>query len=83
MSSIELKSNFHRLIDIIQDERMLQDLYDCVADFAIVNDSKLSASQIEWMQQSMSQIEKGQVISNEEGSTGKREAMAYEIAHKS
>ena len=59
MSSIELKSNFHRLIDIIQGERMLQDLYDCVADFAIANDSKLSASQIEWMQQSMSQIEKG------------------------
>ena len=66
MSSIELKSNFHQLIDEIQDDIALRNLYNFVADFAIANDSKLSNYQIERMKQSISQIEKGQVISNKE-----------------
>ncbi|TAF29060.1 MAG: hypothetical protein EAZ70_03070 [Runella slithyformis] len=67
MSSIELKSNFHQLIDTIQDERMLRDLYDCLVDFTIDNNTKqpLLSEQLARIQSSLEQIEKGQLIDNE------------------
>ncbi|MCA0229238.1 MAG: hypothetical protein LCH91_02165 [Bacteroidetes bacterium] len=67
MSTIELKSSFHHLIDQIQDERMLRNLYDCIADFALNNDTQfqLSEEQLKRLQDSMSQIEKGKLIENE------------------
>lgn len=66
MSTIELKSSFHHLIDQIQDERMLRNLYDCIADFALNNDTQfqLSEEQLKRLQDSMSQIEKGKLIEN-------------------
>lgn len=67
MSTIELKSSFHHLIDQIQDERMLRNLYDCIADFALNNDTQfqLSEEQLKRLQDSMSQIENGKLIENE------------------
>ena len=67
MSTIELKSSLHHLIDQIQDERMLRNLYDCIADFALNNDTQfqLSEEQLKRLQDSMSQIENGKLIENE------------------
>lgn len=67
MSTIELKSSFHHLIDQIQDERMLRNLYDCVADFALNNDDQfqLSEVQLNRLKDSLLQIENGNLIDND------------------
>jgi len=46
---------------------MLRNLYDCIADFALNNDTQfqLSEEQLKRLQDSMSQIEKGKLIENE------------------
>ncbi len=64
MTTLELKSNFHQLIDVIQDDKMLKDMFNCIADYAIKHDHQLSTAQIERMKKSISQIESGQIVSN-------------------
>ena len=67
MSNIEIKSSFHTLIDHIQDDRMLRDLYNCVADFALNTDNQsgLSEEQVSRIRTSLHQIENGNLIDNE------------------
>lgn len=67
MSSMELKSKFHHLIEHIQDERMLRDLYDCVAMFSLQNDTQdiLEQAQIERLKSSLTQIKEETLIDNE------------------
>ena len=38
MSTTELKANFHKLIDRIEDEDQLRDLYGFVAESALTSD---------------------------------------------
>ena len=66
MTTIEIKSNFHQLIDAIQDDRMLRDLYDCIADFAVNHDTKMTESQVIRMKESLKQIENGQTVSHKQ-----------------
>ncbi len=67
MSAIELKSNFHELIDKIQDVQMLRSLYDCVADFTVETNDYiyLSDDQKKRIENSISQVSSGQVVSND------------------
>jgi predicted transcriptional regulator len=67
MSAIELKSNFHLLIEKLEDTQMLQDLYNYVADFALEHPNKidLSSDQVERIQHSLAQIEQGELIDNQ------------------
>ena len=69
MSAIELKSEFHKLIDSIENEARLQDLYDSVA-FYLGEDSMLpnenSSEMISNLKSSISQAESGKVISTEQ-----------------
>lgn len=69
MTTVEIKSNFHQLIDVIQDDRMLRDLYDYVrlaaaTDFAVNHDTKMTESQIIRTKESLKQIENGQTVSH-------------------
>ena len=64
MTTIEVKTNFHKLIDVIEDDKMLRDMYDCIATFAIENESKMTDSQLNRLELSISQIGVGQTISN-------------------
>ena len=71
MTTIEIKSNFHQLIDAIQDDRMLRDLYNCVrfaaaTDFAVNHDTKMTESQVIRMKESLKQIENGQTVSHKQ-----------------
>jgi hypothetical protein len=69
MSVIELKSEFHKLIDSIDNESRLQDLYDSVA-FYLGQDSALSnensPEMISNLKSSLSQAESGKTISTEQ-----------------
>jgi hypothetical protein len=67
MSAIELKLNFHELIDKIQDVQMLRSLYDCVADFTVETNDYiyLSDDQKERIKASIAQVHSGQTISND------------------
>ncbi len=67
MSAIELKSNFHELIDKIQDVQMLRSLYDCVADFTVETNDYiyLSDDQKKRIESSILQVSSGQVVSND------------------
>ena len=69
MSAIELKSEFHKLIDSIENEARLQDLYDSVA-FYLGEDSTLpnenSSEMISNLKSSILQAESGKVISTQQ-----------------
>lgn len=69
MSVIELKSEFHKLIDSIDDETHLQDLYDSVA-FYLGQDSMFpnenSPEMIDNLKTSLSQAKSGKTISTEQ-----------------
>ncbi len=69
MSVIELKTEFHKLIDNIEDEARLQDLFDSVA-FYLGQDSTLldenSPEMINNLKSSISQAQSGKTISTEQ-----------------
>jgi hypothetical protein len=69
MSVIELKTEFHKLIDSIENEARLQDLYDSVA-FYLGQESDLlnenSPEMISNLKSSLSQAESGKTISTEQ-----------------
>jgi hypothetical protein len=69
MSVIELKTEFHKLIDSIENEARLQDLYDSVA-FYLGQESDLlnenSPEMISNLKSSFSQAESGKTISTEQ-----------------
>jgi hypothetical protein len=69
MSVIELKTEFHKLIDSIENEARLQDLYDSVA-FYLGQESDLlnenSPEMISNLKLSLSQAESGKTISTEQ-----------------
>jgi hypothetical protein len=69
MSVIELKSEFHKLIDSIENEARLQDLYDSVA-FYLGQDSMFpnenSPEIINGLKSSLSQAQSGKTISTEQ-----------------
>jgi hypothetical protein len=69
MSAIELKTEFHKLIDSIENEARLQDLYDSVAfylgqDFIFPDENSLEM--IDNLQSSLSQAKAGKTISTEQ-----------------
>ncbi len=69
MSVIELKLEFHKLIDDIEDQSYLQDLYDSLAIFIgqrklILDDS--SPETLAFLQKSLTQANKRQTISTEQ-----------------
>ncbi len=69
MSVIELKTEFHKLIDNIEDEARLQDLFDSVA-FYLGQDSTLlnenSPEMISNLKSSILQAESGKTISTQQ-----------------
>lgn len=69
MSVIELKTEFHKLIDSIDNEARLQDLYDSVA-FYLGQDSTFldenSPEMIDNLKSSLSQAQTGRTISTEQ-----------------
>jgi predicted transcriptional regulator len=67
MSTTELKANFHKLIDRIQDEEQLRDMYEAVADYAFENGEldALTPDQIERIKNSLDQYERGEAIPHE------------------
>lgn len=69
MSVIELKTEFHKLIDNIEDEARLQDLFDSVA-FYLGQDSNLpnenSPEMISNLRSSISQAQSGKTISTQQ-----------------
>jgi hypothetical protein len=69
MSVIELKTEFHKLIDSVENEARLQDLYDSVA-FYLGQESDLlnenSPEMISNLKSSLSQAESGKTISTEQ-----------------
>ena len=69
MSVIELKTEFHKLIDNIEDEARLQDLFDSVA-FYLGQDSTLSdensPEMISNLKSSISQAQSGKTISTQQ-----------------
>jgi hypothetical protein len=69
MSVVELKSEFHKLIDSIENEARLQDLYDSVAfylgqDLTFSNEN--SPETISNLKSSLSQAKTGKTISTEQ-----------------
>ncbi|HYV93735.1 MAG TPA: hypothetical protein VE978_18310 [Chitinophagales bacterium] len=71
MSPLELKSNFHKLIDEFDNDEVLEMFYDAMAD-RIHEETKpdildqLSPSQLERLKQGLQQSESGKTISHEE-----------------
>lgn len=67
MSTTELKANFHKLIDRIEDEDQLRDLYGFVAESALTSDKldPLTSEQVRRILDSLKQIERGETIPNE------------------
>ncbi|MCY7350142.1 MAG: hypothetical protein LH606_05685 [Cytophagaceae bacterium] len=66
MSTTELKANFHKLIDGIDDEDQLRDLYEVVAEYAYKNGEldALTPDQIKRIYDSLEQVERGEGIPN-------------------
>lgn len=69
MSAVELKSEFHKLIDSIDNETRLQDLYDSVAfylgkDLMFLDEN--SPEMINNIKSSLSQAKSGKTISTEQ-----------------
>lgn len=69
MTSSDVREEFHKLIDTVQDDRMLKDFYDALNDARgqkrdILDD--LSVDQRERLEQSLSQAARGTTISHEQ-----------------
>lgn len=64
MSTTELKANFHKLIDRIEDEDQLRDMYEAVSDYAFEKGEldALSPDQVERIKNSLAQYEQGEGI---------------------
>ncbi len=60
MSTSDLKADFHQLIDRIDDEEQLRDLYNFVLE--CTKPVVLTPEQVKRIEKSLAQIERGEVI---------------------
>ena len=70
MSTLELKSSFHQLIDKV-DESILQDMYDTFNQYLITDSSVLafddcSPKRLERLKQTIKSVEQGNYITTDE-----------------
>ena len=70
MSTLEIKTSFHQLIDKV-DENILQDLYDTFNHYLNINPKALifddkSPARLARIRQAMESVERGDYITNDE-----------------
>jgi hypothetical protein len=70
MTNLQLKTDFHKLIDSFEDEQILQMVYEVLAGYVADNEqvdilNDLSTQQQTRLQDSIEQIKKGQIVSHQ------------------
>lgn len=67
MDKQQLKNEFHKLIDSIEDEEMLQMLYEDAVEYTVTDvDDELTEDQMAEIKEGLRQIEKGNFITHDE-----------------
>lgn len=67
MDKQQLKNEFHKLIDSIEDEAMLQMLYEDAVEYTVTDvDDEFTEDQMAEIKEGLRQIEKGNFITHDE-----------------